>query len=232
MRDSFFEINLIEEVKNYFFYLNELGLNYIPATEEIKNFLKFEAVKEEGIEGLKEAVLRCEKCPLSRIRKQPIWGEGSPETGLFLITDYPDKDEDFYGKPFVGQVEEFLKRMLFAIKLRKEDFFITHAVKCKTPGGRPPENEEIEACKPYLFKQIKYLKPRLILALGFTPAKSLLETKEPFSNIRGKFFKVKDIPVIFTYHPNYILKNPAVKRLVWEDLQLFRKLYEETFKTA
>ncbi len=232
MSKEFSQINIIEELKNYFFYLQELGINYIPATEELKRFLKLEISKEEGIESLKEKVLKCEKCPLSRIRKQPVWGEGSLTSGLLLITEYPDKDEDFYGRPFTGSVEDFLKRMLFAIKLRKEDFFITPSVKCKTPGGRPPEDEEISACRPYLFKQIKYLKPKLILAMGFTPVKSLLETKEPFSNIRGKVFKVKDIPVVFTYHPNYILKNPAVKRMVWEDLQVFRKLYEEIFKNT
>ncbi len=224
--------NLIEEIKKYFLYLNELGLNALPVDEKIKKFLKNENfAAADSIESLKNALLKCEKCPLHRVRKQPIWGEGNINSPLMLITEYPDKDEDFYGRPFVGQLEGLLKRMLLAINLRKEDFFITHAVKCKTPGGRPPEPEEIEACKTYLFRQIKYIKPKLILALGFTPPKVFLENKFTFSSIRGKLFKIKgNIPILFTYHPNYMLKNPAIKRLVWEDLQTFRRLYEEIFK--
>ncbi len=227
-------MNLLEEIKKYLIYFNEIGLEVIPTTNNLIKFLQSENfLSENGLDNLKNSILTCEKCPLHRVRKQAIWGEGNINSQLMIISEYPNKDEDFYGRPFVGQIEDLLKRMLQAIKLKKEDFFITHAVKCKTPGGRPPEKEEIEACKPYLLKQIKYIKPKLILALGFTPPKIFLENNPTFSSIRGKVFKIKrNISIIFTYHPNYILKNPAVKRMVWEDLQKFRKLYEELFKTS
>ena len=226
-------MNLIEEIKKYFVYLNELGFYSFPATEKFKKFLQNNIhLSENTLEKIKNAIANCEKCPLHRTRKQPIWGEGNQESKLMLISDYPDKDEDFYGKPFVGSIEEILKKMLLSIKLKREDFFITHAVKCKTPGGRPPELEEILACKTYLLKQIKFLKPKLILAFGFTPPKIFFEHNPTFSSIRGQPIKIKDFIILFTYHPHYMLKNPAVKRLVWEDLQKFRKLYEQIFKNS
>ncbi len=225
-------MNLLEELKKYLIYFEELGFEFLPVSSELIRLLKNEnTISEDNPDTLKQKVLKCEKCTLHRIRKQPIWGEGNLNSKLMLISGYPDKDEDFYNKPFVGQIGELLDRMLQAIKLSRKDFFITHAVKCKTPGGRPPEKEELESCKPFLLKQIKYINPKLILALGFTPPKVFLEGSTTFSSIRGRVFKIKEsIPVIFTYHPAYILKNPAVKRMVWEDLQMFRKIYEEIFK--
>jgi DNA polymerase len=226
-------MHLIEEIKKYFVYLNELGFNYIPYHRDFKKLLQNNNhLSVNNLEKVKNAILSCEKCPLHRIRKQPVWGEGSLESQLILISEFPDKDEDFYGKPFVGAVGELLEKMLKSIKLSRKDFFITHAVKCKTPGGRPPETEEISACKTYLMKQIKFIKPKLILALGFTPPKIFFDNNPTLSSIRGQPIKLKDFFILFTYHPNYMLKNPAVKRLVWEDLQKFRKLYEEIFKSS
>ncbi len=226
-------MNLTEEIKKYFIYLNELGFHYIPFDKNFKKLIQNNNyLSDNDLEKLKNSIMNCEKCALHRVRKQPIWGEGELNSGLLLIGEYPDKDEDFYGRPFVGTVGELLDRMLKSIKLSRKDFFITHAVKCKTPGGRPPEAEEISTCKTYLMKQIKLMKPKLVLALGFTPPKIFFDTNPTFSSIRGKPLKIKDFIVLFTYHPAYMLKNPAVKRLVWEDLQKFRRLYEEIFKVS
>ncbi len=224
--------NLIKEIKNYFWYLKELGISEIPYTQEFKSFFKLENLShQETLENLKEKISNCKDCSLHRICKRPIWGDGSLNSSLMLITEYPDKDEDFYEKPLVGMMEEFLKKLLLSIRLTRENFFITHAVKCKTPGGRPPEPEEIQACKKHLLKQIKLLKPKLILALGFTPAKIFLEEKVIFSTIRGQVFEFKDSKIFFTYHPNYVFKNHTARRLIWEDFQKFKKIYEEIFKT-
>ncbi|QER41600.1 uracil-DNA glycosylase [Thermodesulfobacterium sp. TA1] len=218
-----------ELIKNLF-YLKEIGLQAIPISEAIKKLLQQEVpLEEDSLFSLQNKVLRCVKCTLHRVRKGVVWGEGPTEpNGLMIISEYPDRDEDFYGKPFIGEVGNLLERMLAAINLKRESFFITHAVKCKTPGGRPPEQEEIEACKPHLLKQIKHLKPKLILALGFTPPKVLLDGKN-LTLVRGKIFKLKEINIFFTYHPSFVLKNPGIKRAVWEDLQKFRKFYEEMF---
>uniref|UniRef100_A0A7V5XGW6 Type-4 uracil-DNA glycosylase n=1 Tax=Thermodesulfobacterium geofontis TaxID=1295609 RepID=A0A7V5XGW6_9BACT len=224
-------MNIVKEIKKYLVYLNELGFNYIPADKNFKKLLQNNVYfSENTLEKIKNAIANCEKCPLCRVRKQPVWGEGDLEAKLMLITEFPDKDEDFYGKPFVGAIEELLEKILKSINLTRKDFFITHAVKCKTPGGRPPELEEISACKPYLLKQIKLLNPKLILAFGFTPPKIFFDNNPALSSIRGKPVKIKDFIILFTYHPNYMLKNPAVKRLLWEDLQKFRNLYEQIFE--
>jgi len=226
-------MNPLEELKNYIKYLETIGITHIPASKELLRFLKTESTFEkDSIEGLKNKLKECQACALYRVRKQPIWGEGDLNAKLMLISEYPNKEEDFYNKPFTGEIEKLLVRMLAAIGLKKQDFFITHAVKCKTPGNRPPEPEEILACKPFLLKQIKLLKPKLILAMGFTPPKVFFEKKLSFSSIRGKVFKVKDIPILFTYHPAYVIKNPATKRLVWEDLQKFKHLYNKLFTSS
>ncbi|MCS7279090.1 MAG: uracil-DNA glycosylase [Thermodesulfobacteriaceae bacterium] len=225
--------NLFKEVKNYLRYLKELGISEVPYAQEWKNLFQIESFySQETFETLKERVLNCKDCALHRIRKRPIWGDGNPEALLMLITEYPDREEDFYERPLVGMVGEFLKKMFLSIKLTWEHFFITHTVKCKTPGGRPPEPEEIQACKKYLLKQIKLLKPKLILALGFTPVKVFLEHKVIFSHIRGQVFNFQESMIVFTYHPNYIFKNPSARRLIWEDFQKFKKLYEEIFKNS
>lgn len=225
--------NLIKEIKNYLCYLRELGISEIPYFKEFQKIFQIENFHpQDTLVILKEKVLNCKDCPLHRIAKKPIWGEGSPNSSLMLITEYPDREEDFYEKPLVGLANEFLQKMLLSIKLTRENFFITHAVKCKTPGGRPPEIEEIQACQKYLLRQIKLIKPKLILALGFTPAKVFCEDKVTFSTLRGRSFNFKESVIVFTYHPNYILKNPSVRRLIWEDFQKFKKLYEEIFKTS
>ena len=226
-------MNPVEETKKYFSYLNELGLNYVPVDKTLRKLLQNNIyLAENNLEKIKNALANCERCTLYRVRKQSIWGEGNIDSKLMLISEYPDREEDFYGKPFVGITGELLDKMLKSIKLTRKDFFITHAVKCKTPGGRPPELEEISACKTYLLKQIKFIKPKLILALGFTPPKIFFTNNPTFSSIRGKLIKLKNFTILFTYHPNYMLKNPAVKRLVWEDLQKFRKLYEQIFENS
>ncbi|HFC96887.1 MAG TPA: uracil-DNA glycosylase, partial [Thermosulfurimonas dismutans] len=107
--------------------------------------------------------------------------------------------------------------------LSRREVYITNVVKCRPPGNRTPEKEEIEACRPYLARQIKLVKPRIILGLGSVAARSLLLTEEPLSRLRGRVHYLEGIPVILTYHPAYLLRNPAAKRLAWEDLQLFKK---------
>jgi len=218
----------IKDLKAYLEYLSHLGLFEVPLDDCLKRFLSDKEPLGEDLDSIRRRLEDCKKCSLHRVRKHPVWGDGEFKKGLMLITEYPDREEDFYSRPFVGEVGRLLERMLLAIGLKREDFFITHAVKCKTPGGRPPDQEEISSCSYYLFKQIKLLKPKLVLAMGFTPPKVLLNEIRSFSNLRGKVFELRGgVKVLFTYHPAYVLKNPGIKRLVWEDLQKFRKLYEE-----
>lgn len=225
-------MEMIKEIIKNLKYLEQIGIDQFLASEVLKSFLKSEVqYLSNDVETLRKEVLECFKCSLHRVRKEVIWGEGPIDSKLMVISEYPDREEDFYGKPFVGEIGNLFDRMLLAINLSREMFFITHAIKCKTPGGRPPEVEEIEACKPFLLKQLKILKPKLVLALGFTPPKMLLGNVS-FPQIRGKTFKIKESMVFFTYHPSYILKNPGIKREVWEDLQNFKALYEKVFSSG
>ncbi|MFN4131864.1 MAG: uracil-DNA glycosylase [Caldimicrobium sp.] len=222
--------NLLEALKSNFRYLEELGFNYFPYFKEFEFFIKKKPLlTHEDISSLFEKIKQCQDCSLYRIRKQPVLDENFADKKLMLIGDYPDKDDNYFGKPFSGSIGEILQKMLLSIGLRKEDFYITLTVKCKPTAGKIPEEEEIQACKKYLLKEIKLLKPKLILALGFLPPKVILEVPTTFSNLRGKPFPFRESMIIFTYHPSYMLKNPTVKRLIWEDLKAFRALYEKVF---
>jgi len=221
-------VGVLEIIKGYFRYLEELGFYEVPLSPELSSWLgKKETITGASFEALFEKISNCTDCPLHRIRKQPVFESPMENQKLMLIAEYPDRDDDYYGKPFSGQVKETLKKMLLSIGLRKEDFYITYVVKCKPSAGRLPEEEEISACKKYLLKEIKLFKPKLILALGFIPPKAFFDKPETFSTLRGKPITYKESLILFTYHPAYMLKNPAVKRLIWEDLKTFKRLYEE-----
>ncbi len=224
------QTNLFEILKSYFLYLENLGISEIPFSKELGVLFKQgEKITGDTLEALFEKISKCEDCRLYRIRKRPVLDTSYENKKLMLIGDFPDRDDDYYGRPFSSSIKEILQKMLLSIGLRKEDFYISLAVKCKPPAGRIPEEEEIEACKKYLLKEIKLLKPKLILALGFIPPKVFMEKPDTFSAIRGKPFTYKESLIIFTYHPSYMLKNPSVKRLIWEDLKTFKRLYEEIF---
>ncbi|MFN3567402.1 MAG: uracil-DNA glycosylase [Caldimicrobium sp.] len=218
----------IEAVKHNLKYLEELGFSYIPFFQEFKNqYVKGKIFQEDSLSSLFEIIKHCKDCNLHRIRRQPVLEENFENKKLMLIADYPDSEDDYYGKPFAGSLGELLQKMLFSIGLRREDFYITLAVKCKPSAGKVPEDEEIQACQKYLFKEIKLLKPKLILALGFIPPKIFLNEPTHLSSLRGNPYPYKGSTIIFTYHPSYILKNPHVKRLIWEDLKCFRSFYEK-----
>lgn len=218
----------VEAVRQNLKYLEELGFSYVPFFQELKDLNAEEKIfQENSLNSLFEKIKKCKECNLHRIRKQPVLEENFGEKKLMLIADYPDNEDDYYGRPFAGSLGEILKKMLFSIGLRREDFYITLAVKCKPSAGKVPEDEEIQACQKYLLKEIKFLKPNLILALGFIPPKIFLKELTHLSSLRGTPYPYKGSTIIFTYHPSYMLKNPHVKRLIWEDLKTFRTLYEK-----
>lgn len=218
----------IEAIRQNLKYLEDLGFTYVPYFQELKDFYtKEKFFQEDSFPSLFEKIKHCKNCNLYRIRKQPVLEENFENKKFMLISDYPDSEDDYYGKPFAGSLGELLQKMLFSIGLRREDFYITLAVKCKPSAGKVPEDEEIQACQKYLFKEIKLLKPKLILALGFIPPKIFLNEPTHLSSLRGNPYPYKGSTIIFTYHPSYILKNPHVKRLIWEDLKCFRSFYEK-----
>ncbi len=219
-------LDFIRLLRSYLGYLEALGVEVVPAYPEIKNFLDLDPLVPETLEDLEKEVKRCRRCALHRTRTQAVTGEGPCPAEVMLVGEAPGREEDLEGRPFVGAAGKLLDKMLAAIGLKREELYITNVVKCRPPGNRTPEREEIEACRPYLARQVRLVKPRAILALGSVAARSLLLSDEPLSRLRGRAHELEGIPVVPTYHPAYLLRNPAAKRAAWEDLKLFKSLLE------
>lgn len=171
---------------------------------------------------LEAAVRTCTKCSLHATRTRTVFGVGHRQARWMFIGEAPGGDEDRQGEPFVGRAGQLLNAILFAIGLKREEVFIANVLKCRPPGNRDPQPEEVAQCEPYLLRQIELIKPRLIVALGRHAAHSLLKTEVPLGKLRGQRLSYHGTPLIVTYHPAYLLRNPADKRKVWDDLCLAR----------
>ena len=178
-------------------------------------------------DDLKKDAQSCTKCGLSKTRKSVVFGNGPVPCDLMLIGEAPGADEDEQGLPFVGRAGKLLTDILKAIKFERNDVYIANIVKCRPPGNRTPSPTEMETCIPYLKKQIELIGPKLILCVGLTAAHGLLLNKDSLTSLRGKVFEYEGRKVMVTYHPAALLRNPNWKRGCWEDVQAFRKLYDE-----
>jgi uracil-DNA glycosylase family 4 len=179
-----------------------------------------------SLEEIAAAVARCRRCDLYLTALNPVPGEGNPHARLVCVGEAPGAVEDQTGRPFVGPAGQLLDKILAAIGLSRTDVFICNVLKHRPPGNRNPTPAEIEACSPYLVRQIELIKPRVILALGTFAAQTLLETKEPIGKLRGRVHRYYGVPLVVTYHPAALLRNPAWKRPTWEDVQLARRLLD------
>ncbi|HTS00460.1 MAG TPA: uracil-DNA glycosylase [Bacteroidota bacterium] len=179
------------------------------------------------VEALGEAICTCMKCPLGGTRTKFVFGTGNPHATLMLIGEAPGADEDAQGEPFVGKAGQLLNKILEAINFKRGDVYICNILKCRPPGNRKPQAEEVEQCLPYLRKQIALVQPKLILALGLTAAENLLGTTESLGRLRGRVLRYEGIPLMVTYHPAALLRNPNWKRPTWEDVQAVRRLHDE-----
>jgi uracil-DNA glycosylase len=180
-----------------------------------------------SLEELNRSICDCTKCVLHKNRNKFVFGSGNPNADVMVIGEGPGADEDAQGLPFVGRAGKLLTDILKAIKFERDEVYIANIVKCRPPGNRTPLPEEMETCIPYLRKQIELIKPKLVLCLGLTAAKGLLKRKESLGNLRGKVFEYEGINVMVTFHPAALLRNPNWKRDCWEDVQKFRKLYDQ-----
>jgi DNA polymerase len=142
------------------------------------------------------------------------------------VGEAPGADEDEQGEPFVGRAGQLLTRIIEAMKLTREQVYICNIIKCRPPGNRNPEPDETASCEPFLIGQLQAIKPKLICALGNFATQILLRTKEPISKLRGRFHSYQGIPVLPTFHPAYLLRNPYEKKTVWEDMKLLQREYE------
>lgn len=180
-----------------------------------------------SLDSLSQLIADCKKCPLWETRSKLVFGTGNPEADIVVIGEAPGAEEDKKGEPFVGAAGKLLTKILAAINLERDDVYICNIVKSRPPGNRTPEQSEVDACIPYLYKQLDLIRPRFVLALGLTAAKSLLNTSKPMKVLRGTVHDWHGISVIVTYHPAALLRNPEWKRATWEDVQLLRRLYDD-----
>lgn len=169
----------------------------------------------------------CQKCHLGATRTKFVFGVGNPHATLMVIGEAPGADEDAQGEPFVGRAGQLLNKILEAIQFKREDVYICNILKCRPPGNRKPTPEESATCKPYLKKQIALVQPKVILALGLTAAENLLGTSESLGALRGRVLSYEGIPLMVTYHPAALLRNPNWKRPTWEDVKALRVLHDE-----
>jgi DNA polymerase len=167
----------------------------------------------------------CSRCKLHRLgRRQVVFGVGNPNANLMFVGEAPGADEDLQGEPFVGRAGQLLTKIIEAIGLRREDVYIANVIKCRPPQNRNPEQDEVDTCEPFLFQQIDAIRPVVIVALGTFAARALLRTLDPISRLRGRVFDYRGAKLIPTFHPAYLLRNPASKREVWEDMKAVRAL--------
>ena len=167
----------------------------------------------------------CRLCKLHTLgRKQVVFGVGNPKADLMFVGEAPGADEDIQGEPFVGRAGQLLTKIIEAIGMNRSDVYIANVIKCRPPGNRNPEPDEVERCEPFLFRQIDMIKPKVIVALGKFAAQSLLKTNDPITRLRGREFRFRSATLIPTFHPAYLLRNPSSKREVWEDMKKVRAL--------
>jgi DNA polymerase len=183
-----------------------------------------------GWPALQDAVAGCRACSLCDSRTQTVFGVGHPQARWMVVGEAPGEQEDREGEPFVGRAGHLLDRMLAALGLTRgegspeQQVYIANVLKCRPPVNRNPQPQEVAQCEPFLLRQMALVQPDLVLAMGRFAVQSLLKTSEPIGKLRGRVHEVQGVPVVVTYHPAYLLRNPADKALAWDDLCLAREL--------
>lgn len=180
------------------------------------------AARAAALAAVGEAVASCRRCRLCEGRQRTVFGAGDPDADLMFIGEGPGAEEDRQGLPFVGRAGELLTKIVEAIGMTRDQVYIANIVKCRPPGNRDPQPDEVAACRSYLERQVALVRPRLLVALGRIAAQTLLGNDLPIGRMRGQWFEVLGVPTMVTYHPAALLRNPALKRPTWEDMQLVR----------
>ncbi|MCX5838296.1 MAG: uracil-DNA glycosylase [Deltaproteobacteria bacterium] len=187
----------------------------------------FSAEKSAGelsaLDAVRAELGDCRRCSLCSLRRRLVFGEGNPHAELVFVGEAPGADEDAQGRPFVGRAGQLLTRIIAAMELKRDEVYICNILKCRPPGNRNPQPEEIAACEPFLIRQIEAIQPRVLCALGGFAAHTLLKSEAPITVLRGRFHSYQGIPLMPTYHPAYLLRNPGAKKQVWEDVQAIMK---------
>jgi len=191
--------------------------------------LSFSRTSAEALTAIRADIGDCTRCKLHALgRTQIVFGVGNPDADLMFVGEAPGGDEDIQGVPFVGRAGQLLTDIIEkGLQIPRKDVYIANVIKCRPPGNRNPEPDEIAQCEPFLFRQIEIIQPKVIVTLGKFAAQTLLRTDAPISRIRGRMFEYRGAKLVPTFHPAYLLRNPASKREVWEDMKLVRRLLRE-----
>jgi len=178
-----------------------------------------ERIENDSLERIRADIGDCTRCRLHKARTNIVFGVGNPKAELVFVGEGPGHDEDIKGEPFVGRAGKLLTQMIEAMGLERSDVYICNVVKCRPPENRLPEKDEISTCSPFLARQLTVINPKVVCCLGACAAQTLLETNQGISRFRGEWFDYRGSKLIATYHPAYLLRNPAAKGEVWKDLQ-------------
>ena len=234
---------LIQELKKAMEFYRELGFEYLPVKrtdifdlmsgtssdnkpdsinlchQVAEKTCDYISNKEIALGNIRDEIGDCRRCKLSKGRKNIVFGEGNADADIMFIGEGPGRDEDIQSRPFVGDAGKLLDNLILKLGLRRQDVYIVNIVKCRPPNNRNPEEDEITTCVPFVEKQIAIIYPKVIVCLGKISAQTLLRSKMTISKLRGNFFTYNNIPVMPTFHPAYLLRNPKDKWLTWEDMQ-------------
>ena len=182
--------------------------------------------KVEDLECFRQQICECTRCALGETRQKFVFGAGDPHADLVFIGEAPGAEEDRLGEPFVGAAGQLLTRIIEAMHLRREAVYICNMLKCRPPNNRDPDPQEIDTCKPYLERQLDLIQPKVICTLGRFAAQTLLQSTESMGRLRGQVHDYRGIPLVCTYHPAALLRNPQWKRPTWDDMRQVRRLYD------
>ncbi|VAX26117.1 Uracil-DNA glycosylase, family 4 [hydrothermal vent metagenome] len=194
---------------------------------ETTDLFNSDLMSYKTLDELYENIHDCQKCSLGATRNKFVFGVGNPNADLMLIGEAPGADEDKQGIPFVGRAGKLLTDILKAINFEREEVYIANILKCRPPNNRDPLPSEREVCKPYLFRQIELIKPKIILCLGKVASNVMLNNNDSLTKMRSEDHELNGIKLMVTYHPAALLRNPHWKKGTWEDVQKVRKLYDE-----
>jgi len=216
------KINVINDIKSILEYYQALGFDSLPMSSKfpVDSHIEFSVGKNDLLKNLREEIGDCHRCKLSRGRKNIVFGTGSADSGLMFIGEAPGKEEDIQGEPFVGEAGILLTKLIEKMGFKRDSVYIANIIKCRPPLNRDPEEDEIISCRVFLDKQIDIIAPKIIITLGRIALQTLMNNdKIRITAARGTFFEYKGIPVMPTFHPAYLLRNPKDKWLTWADVQ-------------
>lgn len=229
---------LLEKIRKNLQYAAERGLYGLPKGEPTafqENIFQEKKPPSKGtfLEEIRKELGDCTRCPLHEGRTHIVFGVGNSHADLMFVGEAPGRDEDIQGEPFVGRAGRLLNKIITAMGMKREDVYIGNINKCRPLNNRAPLPDEVEACLPFITAQIEAIKPKVIVCLGAVAFQNLLQTGEKISQVRGKWREFRGIKVMPTYHPAFLLRNPNMKRPLWEDMQeVMRYLSSEKGSTA